>query len=63
MSVEWRKASRSSSEGGDCVELARLHAEVVGVRDSKDPNGPRFAFPPAAVHGLFSALKADRPEV
>jgi Domain of unknown function (DUF397) len=26
------------SEGGDCVEVART--EVIGVRNSKDPDGP-----------------------
>jgi uncharacterized protein DUF397 len=28
----------SFSEGGDCVEVART--ELVGVRNSNDPNGP-----------------------
>ncbi|MEV5708005.1 DUF397 domain-containing protein [Actinoallomurus sp. NPDC052274] len=26
--VQWRKSSRSSGQGGDCVEVARLSAEV-----------------------------------
>ncbi|MEV7162991.1 DUF397 domain-containing protein [Streptomyces microflavus] len=34
----WRKSSYSS-ENGDCVELAEL-GDVVGVRDSKDHQGP-----------------------
>ncbi|WP_026412189.1 DUF397 domain-containing protein [Actinomadura oligospora] len=55
---EWRKASRSGSEGGDCVELARLHPEVVGVRDSKDPEGPQLGITPAAARGLAEALRA-----
>jgi hypothetical protein len=32
----------SFSEGGDCVEMARF--EVVGVRDSHDPDGPVLLF-------------------
>ncbi|MFS2293675.1 MAG: DUF397 domain-containing protein [Actinomadura sp.] len=36
----WRKSSHSTSNGGDCIELARLSGAVVAVRDSKDPNGP-----------------------
>lgn len=34
----WRKSSYSS-HNGDCVELAEL-GDVVGVRDSKDHQGP-----------------------
>lgn len=32
----------SFSEGGDCVEVART--ELIGVRDSHDPNGPVLLF-------------------
>jgi len=38
--AEWRKASRSSSNGGNCVEVARNLPGVVAVRDSKNPHGP-----------------------
>ena len=38
--AEWRKASRSSSNGGNCVEVARNLPGVVAVRDSKNPDGP-----------------------
>ncbi|MFA1546616.1 DUF397 domain-containing protein [Actinomadura chokoriensis] len=41
--VNWRKASRSDHHGGDCVEVAGV-AQVVAVRDSKDPDGPKLAF-------------------
>jgi len=37
----WRKSS--TSEGGDCVEVATL-ADAIGVRDSKDPAGPVLRF-------------------
>lgn len=37
--VAWRKSSRSTSTGGNCVELAGV-AGAVAVRDSKDPEGP-----------------------
>lgn len=36
--MEWRKSSASSSNGGNCVELAPIAHEVV-ARDSKNPNG------------------------
>lgn len=34
----WRTSSYSSSNGGDCVELAPLSG-AVAVRDSKNPTG------------------------
>jgi hypothetical protein len=36
--ARWRKASRSSASGSDCVELAHVSG-VIAVRDSKRPNG------------------------
>ncbi|MFB4319480.1 DUF397 domain-containing protein [Actinomadura sp. 21ATH] len=39
--LHWRKASRSSNNGGNCVEIAPLPG-AVAVRDSKDPEGPRL---------------------
>jgi hypothetical protein len=36
----WQKSSYSGSNGGQCVEVARNLPGVVGVRDSKDPDGP-----------------------
>ncbi len=42
--VRWRKSSHSGGSGqGSCVEVA-VGAEVVGVRDSKNTDGPRLAF-------------------
>jgi hypothetical protein len=42
----WRKSSYSFSNG-QCAEVGQDGA-VVGVRDSKDPDGPVLAFPAAA---------------
>lgn len=39
----WRKASRSSGTGSECVEVADL-GDGVAVRDSKNPAGGRLAF-------------------
>jgi uncharacterized protein DUF397 len=38
-SAEWHK-SPYSSNGGNCVEVARNLPGVVAVRDSKNPDGP-----------------------
>ena len=42
--ADWRKASYSGDNGGDCVEVARNLPGTVAVRDSKDPAGPVLAF-------------------
>ncbi|WP_410811848.1 DUF397 domain-containing protein [Micromonospora sp. 067-2] len=44
----WRKSTRSSSNGGDCVEVADNLPGIVAVRDSKDPTGPALTFSPGA---------------
>lgn len=39
----WKKSSHSSLNG-NCVEVARLSGREVGVRDSKDREGPVLVF-------------------
>jgi hypothetical protein len=52
----WRKSSRSSGNGGACVEVAGL-SEGVGVRDSKDPDGPKLVVSRDAFAALMATLK------
>ncbi|OLT31778.1 DUF397 domain-containing protein [Actinomadura sp. CNU-125] len=52
--VVWRKASQSTSTGGECVELAE-YADGVVVRDSKDPDGAKLL----VRRDAFAALVAD----
>lgn len=48
IALEWHKSSYSSSGNGeDCVEIATTPA-TIHLRDSKNPQGPRLAFAPAA---------------
>ncbi|MFI0408313.1 DUF397 domain-containing protein [Actinomadura sp. 3N508] len=56
-SAEWKKSSRSDNTGGQCVEVADL-AAAVAVRDSKDPDGPKLVFGPAAWQAFASKVKA-----
>ncbi|MCX5120066.1 DUF397 domain-containing protein [Micromonospora sp. NBC_00362] len=37
--AQWRKSSRSNQDN-NCVEVATNLGDVVGVRDSKDSDGP-----------------------
>lgn len=52
----WRKASRSNSSGGECVEVADNLPGRVLVRDSKDQTGPALTFTPAAWHSFVTTL-------
>jgi hypothetical protein len=52
----WRKSSRSSPNGGNCVEVAGLPSGV-GVRDSKDPVGPKLVVSRGEFAMLVAALK------
>ncbi|MFF8769757.1 DUF397 domain-containing protein [Kitasatospora sp. NPDC015120] len=56
---QWFKSSYSSN-GGDCVEVARnLLAEgVVPVRDSKDPQGAVLVFPSSEFGAFVAAVQA-----
>jgi hypothetical protein len=56
-SVTWRKSSHSGSEGGTCVELADLPA-AVGVRDSKNPDGPKLIFSRHELGALVARVKS-----
>jgi hypothetical protein len=55
--TEWRKSSRSGGGNDDaCVELARLGG-CIGVRDSKDPDGPRLGVSARDFGGLLARIK------
>jgi hypothetical protein len=56
MELSWRRSSHSDNLGGNCVEVALL-AEGVGVRDSKNPDGPKLVLTPATFRALLTDLK------
>ncbi|MFI6172560.1 DUF397 domain-containing protein [Nocardia sp. NPDC051052] len=49
----WIKSSRSEG-ANECVEVAFLDNGLIGVRDSKDPNGSALLF----THGDWDAFTA-----
>ncbi|HEU4954465.1 MAG TPA: DUF397 domain-containing protein [Gemmatimonadales bacterium] len=55
--AHWRKATRTTNNGGACVELAAF-SEAVAVRDSKDPEGPHLAFAPREWSSLLTRVKS-----
>ncbi|MFG1852160.1 DUF397 domain-containing protein [Actinomadura geliboluensis] len=55
--TNWRKSSYSGgSATSDCVELA-CSPQAVGVRDSKDPSGPRITLPVERFRCLAADIK------
>lgn len=58
LSVTWRKASYSSTNGGACIELGKGLPGLTPVRDSKDPHGPALLFTTEAVAAFLAAIKS-----
>ncbi|WP_329564049.1 DUF397 domain-containing protein [Kitasatospora sp. NBC_01266] len=54
----WRKSSYSSSNGGDCVEVAGGLSAVTPIRDSKDPHGPALTFSADAFAAFVASIKS-----
>ncbi|HEU5026946.1 MAG TPA: DUF397 domain-containing protein [Spirillospora sp.] len=52
----WRKASRSSTTGGDCVEVAHIGG-VIGMRDSKAPEAGHLTLSPDNFAQLIERVK------
>ncbi|MFC5182840.1 DUF397 domain-containing protein [Actinomadura harenae] len=66
--LQWRKATRSTSDGGECVECADLERVAglsgrVGVRDSKNPVGPALVLPRSAARDLLIRIKAGEHDL
>lgn len=55
--ARWRK-SRYSNCTGNCVEFAVLGDDLVGIRDSKHPDGPVLVFTSAEVVAWLEDLKS-----
>jgi hypothetical protein len=53
--TRWRKSSYSS-DSGNCVEIA-FRPDQVGVRDSKDPDGPVLAYTTKAWRVFMTAIR------
>ncbi|GIH72141.1 DUF397 domain-containing protein [Sphaerimonospora thailandensis] len=53
----WRKSTRSSGNGGQCVEVASNLPGVIAVRDSKNPDGPKLLFAPGEWRAFIGEIK------
>jgi hypothetical protein len=52
----WIKSSLSFSNG-NCVEVASLHDAEIGVRDSKNSEGPVLRFTPDEWHAFLGGVR------
>lgn len=57
--AQWRKSTRSGTQGGQCVEVATNLPNVVAVRDSKDPEGPALVVAARVWASFADAMKQD----
>ncbi|GAA2720237.1 MULTISPECIES: DUF397 domain-containing protein [Streptomyces] len=54
----WRKSTYSQTNGS-CIEVAEQFADVMPVRDSKDPGRTPLVFPRSAWSSFVTALAAN----
>jgi hypothetical protein len=52
----WRTASYSGANGGECVEVASATGAVI-VRDTKNRNGGMLTVPASAWRAFIAAMK------
>ena len=52
----WKKSSFSGL--GNCVEVSMSNGNIIGVRDSKDANGPALRFTPAEWQAFTAGVRA-----
>lgn len=56
--LTWRKASKSSNGGGNCVEVGTTTAgRAAGIRDSKSPERGHLAVTPAILGALLATIR------
>jgi hypothetical protein len=56
--ARWRTSTRSSGNGGNCVEVADNLPGVVAVRDNKNRDGGTLTFTPGAWRAFVAAVKS-----
>jgi hypothetical protein len=53
---DWVKSSLSFSNG-NCVEVASLPGDTIGLRNSRDPEGPVLRFTPDEWHAFLGGAR------
>ena len=63
LGINWRRSSRCTGGGNDCVEV-HLVGDVVEVRSSSSPTGPVLAFDQQSWREFISSLRyGDLPGI
>lgn len=57
MDIDWTKSSLSFAHG-NCAEVADLPGGEVGVRNSRDPDGPVLRFTRGEWHAFLGGARA-----
>ncbi|OXR46177.1 hypothetical protein B7C42_01142 [Nocardia cerradoensis] len=55
--AQWFKSTHSSGNS-ECVEVAFLDHDMVGVRDSKNPSGPALIFTPGEWNAFVGGARS-----
>jgi Domain of unknown function (DUF397) len=55
----WIKSSLSYANG-NCVEVANVPGDRIGVRNSRDPAGPALQFRPGTWHAFLGGVRAGK---
>lgn len=58
LSAVWRKSSRSTGGGSNCVEVACLPGRIA-IRDSKHPEGGTLIVTPAVFRELTGGIRGE----
>jgi hypothetical protein len=56
--MNWRKATHSGDNGGECVEVASASGRVM-IRDTTNRDGITLTVTPAAWHRLVATARHD----
>jgi hypothetical protein len=61
--LRWRKASRSSGNGAECVEVGTHDGRAAGIRDSKSPERGHLVVTPTVLGALLASVKRGELEM
>ncbi|MDT0265795.1 DUF397 domain-containing protein [Streptomyces sp. DSM 44915] len=56
--ADWFTSSYSNNQGGACVEGARLNADAMAIRDTKDRTRATFVFPTPTWTTFVAAVRS-----
>lgn len=62
MNLEWRKSSRSTNQGGACVEVAALPG-AIAIRDSKNPRGGHLTLKGGQFRTFLQQIKSSALDI